>query len=56
MGRVMSVGLDVVAGARHIVLASGGARRAPAIRATLARLSAQTLVTDEAAARAMLNG
>jgi DNA-binding transcriptional regulator LsrR (DeoR family) len=52
--RVMSVGLDVVAGAGHVVIASGGARRAPAIRATIARVGCHTLVTDEAAARALL--
>jgi DNA-binding transcriptional regulator LsrR (DeoR family) len=52
--RVMSVGLDVVAGARHVVLASGGRRRAAAIRATIARVGCHTLVTDEAAARALL--
>lgn len=54
--RVMSVGLDVVAGARHVVLASGGRRRAAAIRATIARTGCHTLVTDEAAARALLEG
>jgi DNA-binding transcriptional regulator LsrR (DeoR family) len=53
--RVMSVGLDVVAGARHVVLASGGRRRAAAIRATIARVGCHTLVTDEAAARALLD-
>jgi DNA-binding transcriptional regulator LsrR (DeoR family) len=53
--RVMSVGLDVVAGARHVVLASGGRRRAAAIRATIARIGCHTLVTDEAAARALLD-
>lgn len=52
--RVMSVGLDVVAGAKHVVLASGGRRRAAAIRATIARIGCQTLVTDEGAARALL--
>lgn len=54
--RVMSVGLDVVAGAGHVVLASGGRRRAAAIRATIARIGCSTLVTDEAAARALLEG
>ena len=54
--RVMSVGLDVVAGARHVVLASGGARRAAAIRATIARIGCHTLITDEAAARALIDG
>ena len=52
--RVMSVGLDTVARAGHVVLASGGAGRAAAIRATIARTECQTLVTDEAAARALL--
>lgn len=52
--RVMSVGLDAVAAAGHVVLASGGARRAAAIRAALLRTGAATLITDEAAARALL--
>jgi len=52
--RVMSVGLDVVAGAQHVVLASGGRQRASAIRATIARIGCHTLVTDEAAAQALL--
>lgn len=54
-GRVMSVGLDVVAGAKHVVLASGGRRRAAAIRATIARIGCHTLVTDEAGAQALLD-
>ncbi|KPP86310.1 MAG: transcriptional regulator of sugar metabolism [Rhodobacteraceae bacterium HLUCCA08] len=53
-GRVMSVGLEVVAGAAQVVLASGGRHRAAAIRATIARIGCTTLVTDEAAARALL--
>jgi DNA-binding transcriptional regulator LsrR (DeoR family) len=53
--RVMSVGLDVVAGAKHVVLASGGRRRTAAIRATIARVGCHTLVTDEAAARGLLD-
>jgi DNA-binding transcriptional regulator LsrR (DeoR family) len=53
--RVMSVGLDAVAAAGHVVLASGGRRRAAAIRATIARIGCHTLVTDEAAARALLD-
>ncbi|OLP55139.1 LacI family transcriptional regulator [Rhizobium rhizosphaerae] len=52
--RVMSVDLDTVATARHIVLASGGRKRVPAIRATLKRMACHTLVTDEAAARLLL--
>jgi DNA-binding transcriptional regulator LsrR (DeoR family) len=53
--RVMSVGLDVVAGARHVVLASGGRRRGGGAAATIARIGCHTLVTDEAAARALLD-
>lgn len=52
--RVMSVDLDTLARARHIVLASGGAGRATAIRAAITRVGCNTLVTDEAAARALL--
>ena len=52
--RVMSVSPDTVARAGHVVLASGGARRALAIRAACRRLGCDTLVTDEHAARAML--
>ncbi len=52
--RVMSVGLDTVARAKHIVLASGGAHRARAIRATMRRTGCHTLVTDEGAARILL--
>jgi DNA-binding transcriptional regulator LsrR (DeoR family) len=52
--RVMAVDLDTVASARHVVLASGGARRALAIRATMRRTRCATLITDEAAARALL--
>lgn len=36
--RVMPVGLDVVASARHVVLASGGRQRAVVIRAIIARM------------------
>lgn len=52
--RVMSVDLDIVANAPHVVLASGGRVRAPAIRAAILRTRCKTLVTDEAAARALL--
>lgn len=52
--RVMSVGLDSVSRARHIILASGGRKRAAAIKATIRRTGCHTLVTDEAAARELL--
>ncbi|WP_254692587.1 sugar-binding transcriptional regulator [Shinella daejeonensis] len=52
--RVMSVDLDVVSKAKHIILASGGKARATAIRATMLRTKCHTLVTDEAAARELL--
>jgi DNA-binding transcriptional regulator LsrR (DeoR family) len=52
--RVMSVGLEAVSSAKHIILASGGRHRAPAIRATMKRTGCHTLVTDEAAARTLL--
>jgi len=54
--RVMAVDLDRLTQAKHIILASGGARRAEAIRATIARTRCKTLVTDEAAAKALLAG
>lgn len=52
--RMMTIGLDQIAGAGHVILASGGARRAVAIRATMLRTSCKTLVTDEAAAKALV--
>ncbi|MDQ0456194.1 sugar-binding transcriptional regulator [Rhizobium paknamense] len=52
--RVMSVDLDTLKKAKHIVIASGGAHRAPAISATMKRIGCHTLITDEAAARALL--
>ena len=52
--RVMSVDLDTLKKARHIVLASGGAHRAVAIRATIRRVGCNTLITDEGAAKALL--
>jgi DNA-binding transcriptional regulator LsrR (DeoR family) len=52
--RVMSVDLDTLKKARHIVLSSGGAHRAVAIRATIRRIGCNTLITDESAAMALL--
>lgn len=53
--RVMSVDLDKVARAGHVVIATGGAARAPAILAARARVGCNTLVTDEHAARRLLD-
>jgi DNA-binding transcriptional regulator LsrR (DeoR family) len=52
--RVMSVDLDTLKRAKHIVLSSGGAHRAVAIRATIKRIGCNTLITDEGAAKALL--
>jgi DNA-binding transcriptional regulator LsrR (DeoR family) len=52
--RVMSVDLDTLKKARHIVLSSGGAHRAIAIRATIRRIGCNTLITDETAAEELL--
>ena len=45
---------DTVHKAGHIVLASGGAARAPAIRAAVRALGCHTMVTDESAALALM--
>jgi DNA-binding transcriptional regulator LsrR (DeoR family) len=52
--RVMSIDLDTLAKAGHVVIACGGANRAPAIAAAIKRIGCNTLVTDESAARAIL--
>lgn len=54
-GRAMSVDLDTIRKAGHIVLVSGGAGRAAAILATIRRTGCNTLITDESAARALLS-
>jgi DNA-binding transcriptional regulator LsrR (DeoR family) len=52
--RILSVDLDLVAAARHKILATGGTGRAPALAAAIRRYRPHTLVTDESAARALL--
>jgi len=52
--RVMSIDLDTLRRAGHVVIACGGERRAPAILAAIRRIGCHTFVTDEDAARAML--
>jgi DNA-binding transcriptional regulator LsrR (DeoR family) len=54
--RVMSVDLETIRAAGHVLIATGGAHRAPAIRAAIKRLGCNTLITDEGAARALLQG
>ncbi len=53
--RVMSIDLDTIARAGHVVIACGGAHRAEAISAAIKRIGCNTLVTDEGAARAILD-
>lgn len=53
-GRTMSVGVEALKAARHIVLASGGRKRAAAILAVIRAIGCNTLVTDEHAAHAIL--
>ena len=53
--RVMSIGLETIARARHIVIATGGAARAEAILSARKRVGCNTLVTDENAARRLLD-
>jgi DNA-binding transcriptional regulator LsrR (DeoR family) len=53
--RVMSISLDTIARAQHIVIATGGAARAEAILATRKRVGCNTLITDERGARRLLD-
>ncbi|MEI7598572.1 MAG: sugar-binding transcriptional regulator [Aestuariivirga sp.] len=53
--RIMSVGVDTLRASRHKVLASGGRNRAAAILAVVRSINVNTLVTDEHAARAILD-
>jgi DNA-binding transcriptional regulator LsrR (DeoR family) len=52
--RVVAVALADLRRVPAIVLAAGGARKAIAIRAALRATGARVLITDEAAARALL--
>lgn len=53
--RIMSIDLETLAKARHKLIATGGRSRAPAILAAIRRIGCNTLITDEAAARALLD-
>ena len=50
----MSIDLDTLSKAKHIVIACGGSHRAPAIAAAIKRVGCNSLVTDEGAARELL--
>lgn len=52
--RAMSIDLDDLAKAGHVVIATGGKHRAPAMLAAMRRIGCNTLITDEAAARGLL--
>jgi DNA-binding transcriptional regulator LsrR (DeoR family) len=52
--RVMSVELDDLKKAKHLVIASGGPRRAPAILAAIKRVGCNTLITDESVAQEII--
>ena len=53
--RVIAVGLEDLRRVPKIVIAAGGARKVAPIRAALAATRARVLITDEAAARALLD-
>jgi len=52
--RVMSIDLETLKRAGHIIIACGGAHRAIAMHAAIKRIGCNTLVTDEGAAKALL--
>jgi len=52
--RVVAVGLGDLRKVPKFVLAAGGKRKAPAIRAALKATRARVLITDEGAANALL--
>lgn len=52
--RVMSISPETIARAAHVVIATGGAARAEAILAARQRVGCNTLLTDEPAARRLL--
>ena len=52
--RIMSIDMETLSSAKHIVIACGGTQRAKSIAAAIKRLGCNTLVTDEGAGRALL--
>ena len=52
--RMIAVGLDDVRRVPRIVIASGGRRKVAALRAALQAVPVRVLITDEAAARGLL--
>jgi DNA-binding transcriptional regulator LsrR (DeoR family) len=53
--RVIGIGLDDLADITNVILAAGGPHKVPVVRAVLKRQVVNTLVTDEATARALLD-
>ena len=51
--RVIGISPDDLAAIANVILAAGGAHKVPVLRATLAMGVVDTLVTDEATARAL---
>jgi DNA-binding transcriptional regulator LsrR (DeoR family) len=54
--RVIGISLDDLGRMPNVILAAGGLHKVPIIRAALRRGIVRTLVTDEATARALLEG
>ena len=52
--RVIGIGLDDLAAIPNVILAAGGPHKVAVVRAVLKRNVVNTLVTDEATARALL--
>jgi DNA-binding transcriptional regulator LsrR (DeoR family) len=52
--RIMAIGLEVVSSIPNVVLAAGGMRKVPAIRAALEAVKASVLITDSATARVLV--
>jgi DNA-binding transcriptional regulator LsrR (DeoR family) len=52
---VIGIGLEDLAPIPNVILAAGGPHKVPVVRAVLKRGVVNTLVTDEATARALLD-
>lgn len=54
--RIIGIGLSDLSRIPNVILAAGGAHKVPVIRATLGRRVIDSFVTDEATARALVDG